>query len=264
MNRKVAWTARRVAVALMLAVAAALSGCTQGQHRAGREEYNAGLAALAAGNLPEAEKRLLAARDQSIGDPDLMFRANYNLGIAYVQDGDRRRADKDPDPAKALELYDQAIGWLRAAIKERTAQGGAELADAQANLSTALAKRSALSDELRKGDKQIEKRLDAVIALQRGILDQAQAAWAIVKTEGTQNPLAGQAELTALANSQRSAGAEAGVVVDMAADDLAQFGFVFARRSGPHGRGSAEISRTRIRDRLREIRSCAGCAETRA
>ncbi|MBP9084660.1 MAG: hypothetical protein KBG15_01020 [Kofleriaceae bacterium] len=217
--------ALRSMLALAFALAfALLSGCTQSQHRAGREEYNAGLAALAAGNLPEAEKRLLAARDQSIGDPDLMFRANYNLGIAYLQDGDRRRADKDPDPAKALELYEQAIGWLRAAIKERSTTGGAELANAQANLVIALAKRSALSDELRKGDKKIEQRLDAVIALQRGILDEAQAAWAIVKTEGTQNPLAGQAELTALANSQRGAGAEAGVVVDMAADEIDEVG----------------------------------------
>ncbi len=213
-----------MAIVIALAMLTGVSACSKGQHRAGREQYNAGLAALAAGNLPEAEKRLLAARDQSIGDPDLMFRANYNLGIAYLQDGDRRRADKDPDPAKALELYDQAIGWLRAAIKERTTTGGDELANAQANLATALAKRSALSDEMRKGEKKIEQRLDAVIALQRGMLDQAQAAWAIVKTEGTQNPLAGQAELTALANSQRGAGAEAGVVVDMAADEIDEIG----------------------------------------
>jgi hypothetical protein len=211
--------------ALLLTVAwMVVVGCEQGDRRAGRQAYNAGIAALAKSDLPEAQKQLLAARDQSVGDPDLMFRANYNLGIAYVQDGDRKRADKDPNPQKALELYDQAIGWIRAAIKERKSTGGDELVDAEANLVIVLAKRSSLNDEMRKDEKRLEKRLDVVIAQQRQILDGAQAAWAKVKQAGAQNPLASQAELTTLANDQRVAGSEAGVVVDMGADEIDAIG----------------------------------------
>jgi hypothetical protein len=207
-----------------------LQGCDQDNRRVGRERYNAGVAALAKNDFATAQTELLAARDKAVGDPDLLFRANYNLGLAYIQEGDRKRADKDPDSNQALTMYENAIGWLRDAVKLRAPQGATadgdsdELTAAKQNLVTVLAKKAALIDELAKGERKLEARLDAVIATERRLWAESQQAWQLVKRGQGQDPLAGRPELIRLASEQRGASAEAGVVGDLAADEIDAIG----------------------------------------
>src|SRR5262249_54774204 len=96
--------------------------------------------------------------------------------------------------------------------------------DTLANLAIAKMRAQALTDELRKGERTLEGRLDAVIAEQRGVLDDAREAWLAIKTAGGKDPLAQQAMLTALADRERGIVADAGVITDLAADEIDAIG----------------------------------------
>ena len=70
--------------------------------------YNAGTAALAAGDYVEAEKSL-AVSARSL-DPDLRYRALYNLGTAFLLQAAK-------DSAHRASLLEQAEGHLRDALR---------------------------------------------------------------------------------------------------------------------------------------------------
>src|SRR5262245_44636815 len=107
-----------------------------GEHRPARDAYNEGVAQLAAGNLEDAEKKLLEARSAAGVDPELRFRAAYDLGIAYALHADKLRGEgKDQDLPKALELAQQAASWLSDATRLKPQD-----ADAKANLAIVRAR----------------------------------------------------------------------------------------------------------------------------
>jgi len=195
-----------------------ITGCI-GEHRDARDKYNEGVAALAKGEYDAAEKALLDARSGAGVDPELRFRAAYDLGVAFAAHADQVKAGKDADLAKALDLAQQAASWLADADRLRPGH-----ADTKANLGIVRARIQAISDELRKGEGKLEVRLDHLIDDQRGVLDEARAAWLAVKQAGGSDPLAQQGTLTTLADRERGIVAEAGVVGDLAADEIDAIG----------------------------------------
>lgn len=64
---------RRIALAIIV-----LAGCI-GEHRDARDKYNEGVVALAKGEHESAEKLLVEARSGAGVDPELRFRAAYDL-----------------------------------------------------------------------------------------------------------------------------------------------------------------------------------------
>ena len=201
-----------------LLLACLIAGCIS-EHRDARDKYNAGVAALAKAEYEAAEKALLDARSQAGVDPELRFRAAYDLGVAFAAHADQKRIGKDADLAKALELAQQAVSWFSDADRLRPGN-----ADTKANLAIVRARVQAIGDELRKGEGKLEVRLDRLIQDQRGVLDEARAAWVAIKQAGGSDPLAQQAALTHLADRERGIGAEAGVVGDLAADEIDAIG----------------------------------------
>jgi hypothetical protein len=205
-------------VCAVAGLAGGLAGCV-GEHRAARDRYNDGVAALAKGDHDAAEKALLDARSQAGVDPELRFRAAYDLGYAFAAHADQKRIGKDADLTMALDLAQQAVSWLGDASRLRP-----DDADTKANLAIVRAKVQAISDELRKGEGKLEVRLDRLIGEQRSVLDEARGAWLAVKEAGGGDPLAQQGTLTHLADRERGIVAEAGVVGDLAADEIDAIG----------------------------------------
>jgi Ca-activated chloride channel homolog len=201
---------------LLLAI---LIACDRGERRDARVKYNEGVDALTASKFDDAEKALLAARSTAGVDPELRFRAAYDLGMAYAAHADQMKTGKDADLNKALELEQQAVTWFSDASHQRT-----DDADTQANLAIVRARAQALTDELARGEGKLEVRLDAVIKEQRGVLDQARDAWIAIKQAGGSDPLAQQDTLTKLADQERGIVAEAGVISDLAADEIDTIG----------------------------------------
>jgi len=190
-----------------------------GEHRAARDVYNQGVAALAKGEYEAAQKLLLDARSQAGVDPQLRFHAAYDLGVAYAAHADQVKLGDKPDLAKALDLAQQALSWFNDASRLRK-----DDPNTLANLAIVRARVQAISDELRKGEGSLEARLDRLITDQRALLDDARGAWLAIKQAGGTDPLAQQATLTHLADRERGIVAEAGVVVDLASDEIDAIG----------------------------------------
>ena len=86
------------------------------------------------------------------------------------------------------------------------------------------ARAAALADEINRGQGKLEARLDAVIDLQRKLLDEARRAWAAIKQAGGADPLAQSTTLGKLADDERGIVAEAGVIGDLASDEIDSIG----------------------------------------
>jgi Ca-activated chloride channel homolog len=206
----------RIIVLLVMFVSAA---CGKTEHRAAREQYNSGIELLAKGDHEAAETALLEARSLAGVDPELRFRAAYNLGLAYAAHAEKVKTGENADLAKALELTQQAVSWFSDAARLRK-----DDSDTLANLAIVRARAQAIGDELRKGEGKLEARLDAVINDQRGVLDDARGAWLAIKQAGGTDPLAQQGTLTHLADKERGIVAEAGVIEDLAGEEIDAIG----------------------------------------
>jgi len=201
-------------VMLVMLVMLAIAGCG-GEYRPARDTYNEGVNALAGGDHETAEKLLIEARSAAGVDPELRFRAAFDLGVAYAQHSQKIQAGQDADIAKALELAQQAVSWFNDAQRLRK-----DDAPTVANLAVMRARVQYLSDELRKGETKLEARLDSAIKEQREILDEARVAWYAIKQTGGSDPLAEQGPLTHLADRERGVVSEVGVVSDLAIDEI--------------------------------------------
>jgi hypothetical protein len=206
----------RVIVTLLLLVGLASCG---GQRREARATFNDGTAALAKGELEQAEKLLVDARDKAGMDPDLQFRSAYNLGLVYAAQSEKAKSGEEPDLEKALSLAQTAAMWFGDASRQHENDK-----DTTTNLAIVRARIQAISDELRKGEGSLEARLDAVIGEQRGVLDGAREAWVAIKETGGSDPLAQQGALANLADRERGIVAEAGTLTDLAADEIDAIG----------------------------------------
>ncbi len=197
----------------------ALVVACSGEHRAARDLYNQGVASLAKGDYEAAEKQFLEARSTAGVDPELRFRAAYDLGIAFAAHADKVRQGEDADLQKALDLAQQAASWLADAARLRK-----DDKDTQANLAIVRARVQSISDQLRESEGTLEARLDKLIEEQRELLDDARVAWVEIKQAGGADPLAQQSSLTHLADRERGVVAEAGVLQDLSADEIDAIG----------------------------------------
>jgi hypothetical protein len=202
-----------------LALLAIVFSCSPAEHREAREKYNTGVDALTKGDFDAAEKALLDARSNAGVDPDLRFRAAYDLGLAYAAHADKMKTGKDADLSKALGLEQQAVSWFADAAQLRK-----DDSDTKSNLATVRARAAALADEINRDKSKLEARLDAVIDSQRTLLDEARRAWAAIKQAGGADPLAQQSALSKLADDERGIVAEAGVIGDLASDEIDSIG----------------------------------------
>ena len=204
----------RRAIALVIIVA-----CSPSEHRAARERYNEGVTLLASGDFAGAEKALIDARNQAGYDGELRFRAAYDLGLAYAAHADKTKSGENADLAAALEQEQQAVSWFLDAQRLRSND-----ADTKDNLAIARARVAAIQDQLDKGQNKLEARLDAVIGEQRGVLDEARGAWQAIREAHGADPLAQQSALASLADKERGVIAEAGVIGDLAGEEIDTIG----------------------------------------
>ncbi|MGE3544558.1 MAG: hypothetical protein AB7L28_11520 [Kofleriaceae bacterium] len=204
----------RIVAILLLVVAAC-----RGEHRNARELYNQGVAALAAGQLDEARQHLLEARNQAGVDPELRFHAAYDLGVTIAGQADKAKLGEQPDLKTARELTAEAKSWFGDALALRP-----DDANTKANLAIIRARLKALDDELLRGQGGLEARLGMLIERQRRVLDGARGAWVAIKQAGGVDPTAQNNVLSPLADEERGITAEAGVLVDLTADDIDAIG----------------------------------------
>lgn len=199
----------------ILIILIALAACGEEETRPARATYNQALAKLAGTDFEGAETALMEARSAAGVDPELRFRAAYNLGLAYAGHAEKIKSGEKPDLKHALELAQQAAWWFGDAARLRPTDKAT--AD---NLAILRARVQALSDELRKNEGKLEVRLDALIAQQREILERSRATWREVEKAKGLDPLAQKDVMLGLADRSRGIVAEAGVIQDVAADEI--------------------------------------------
>ena len=192
-----------------------------------RGHYNVGLEQLAAGEPEAAAAAFLTARDEAGPDPELRYRAAFNLGVALATQADFASESADaaapPDEAEGeqasgeavIDLLRQSAAWFNDAV--RLAPPGDD--DARVNLELVSRRILHLADQLNEGDK-LERRLDRLIDDQRGVRDQVRHLLAeVVAQEANAQPIGFKTEFEALASRERVLMAEVGDGIDLAAEE---------------------------------------------
>jgi len=128
-----------------------------------REVYNSGFDALAAADLENAERRFRMARSDGAQDPELRFRATYNLGLAAARRAESQRSEQ---PEAALQMYYAAADRFRDAVRQRP-----DDAESRHNLEVVLQRALLLADEIaRQREGGLEEQIAKLIERQRQIL----------------------------------------------------------------------------------------------
>ena len=192
-----------------------------------RGQYNLGLEQLAAGDPNAAAQAFLTARDEAGPDPELRYRAAFNLGLALAAQADFSPADDAAPPAdesdqneqasapQVIDLLRQSAAWFNDAV--RLAPPGDD--DARVNLELVSRRIGQLADQMNEGDK-LERRLDRLIDDQRGVRDQIRQLLGAVSEQGASaEPLGFKTEFEALASRQRMLIAEVGDGIDLATEE---------------------------------------------
>ena len=190
-----------------------------------RGQYNLGIERLAQGDPNAAAEAFLAARDEAGPDPELRYRAAFNLGLALAaqadfSDDDAAQADESEPNEQAsvmqvIDLLRQSAAWFNDAV--RLAPPGDD--DARVNLELISRRIAQLADQMNEGDK-LERRLDRLIDDQRGVRDQIRQLLGVVSEQGASaEPLGFKTEFEALASRQRMLIAEVGDSIDLASEE---------------------------------------------
>jgi hypothetical protein len=213
---------KRLLVALAgLVLVVSWSGCLDGPPQPARVRYNEGVKALAEDKFEEATQAFLDARSEAGYDGALRYRAAFNLGQTYARQGEKAAADgADHDAAAAIEHYRQAAAWFSDALRLQK-----DDPDARANLERVQARILALVDEANQGENGLEKRLEQLIAGERKLRDLVRGLWQAQDERGAgADPLADKDAFDATSTQQRTLAAEAGVVADLAGDEITAIG----------------------------------------
>jgi len=242
-----------------------------------RGRYNLGLAHLEAGDHEAAATEFLAARDQAGPDPELRYRAAFNLALALavgVGFGDAGEgtipetppveSDQEPPPGEVIETLRQSAAWFNDAV--RLAPPGDD--DARINLELVSKWILQLADALNEGDK-LEARLDRLIDDQRGVRDDVRRLLAEIADEGaTAEPVGFDGEFHALAVRERMLMAEVGDCVDLAAEERLYIEQTPEEQRSPEQQGRAyqlsmlngylERARQSLSDSRRRLRRLEG------
>ena len=175
-----------------------------------RERYNRGLTQLAAEDFATAADTFLAARDDAGPDPQLRYRAAFNLGYALAQS-----VGEDAEPAEAIETLRQAAAWFNDAVRLAPPEDD----DARVNLELVSRRILQLADQLNADDR-LTAALDRLIDDQRGVRDRLRGLLTDIGQVGADaEPLGFKAEFDGLASRERALLAEVGDSVDLAAEE---------------------------------------------
>ena len=187
------------------------------QELTARATYNAGLEKLRAGDHEAAAEAFLDARDRAGPDPELRYRAAFNLGLALAAG-----AGDPADDGESAEIRRQAIAALRRSAAwfgdaVRLAPPGDD--DARVNLELVSRRILQIADSLRDTDR-LQERLDRLIDDQRDVRDQVRRLLAEVQAEGAATePLDFKDAYHGLASRERALAAEVGDGIDLAAEE---------------------------------------------
>ena len=180
-----------------------------------RGQYNHALGRLAEGAFAEAAAGFLGARDAAGPDPELRYRAAFNLGLALAGEADAAAVAAPDAVEDRIETLRDSAAWFHDAV--RLAPEGDD--DARVNLEVVLRRIAQLADQLNAGHG-LEARLDRVIDDQRGVRDRLRHLLAEVEAEGaTAEPTGFQDAFEALAVQERTLLAEAADIADLAAEE---------------------------------------------
>ena len=175
-----------------------------------RERYNRGLTQLAAEDFATAADTFLAARDDAGPDPQLRYRAAFNLGYALAQS-----VGEDAEPAEAIETLRQAAAWFNDAVRLAPPEDD----DARVNLELVSRRILQLADQLNADDR-LTAALDRLIDDQRGVRDRLRGLLTDIGQAGADaEPLGFKPEFDGLASRERALLAEVGDSVDLAAEE---------------------------------------------
>ena len=180
-----------------------------------RGRYNLGLRQLAAEEHEAAAETFLAARDNAGPDPQLRYRAAFNLGLALASG-----VGEDTPPAQAIDTLRRSAAWFNDAV--RLAPPGDD--DARINLELVSRRVLALADQLNDGTS-LQGRLDRLIDDQRGIRDGIRGVLQDATPEGNASErmmtvvLEDHVAFNALASRERALAADVGECIDLATEE---------------------------------------------
>ena len=194
-----------------------------------RARYNLGLTLLAAQDYENAASEFLAARDDAGPDPQLRYRAAFNLGIALAES-----VPAETPPEQAIDILRQSAAWFGDAVRLAPPQDD----DARINLELVSRRVMALADQLNQGGR-LEARLDRLIDDQRGVRDQVRGLLTDIANEGAgAEPLGFSSEFEGLAGRQRVLAADVGDSIDLAAEERS-----FIEQTPPEERSQEQLGR---------------------
>ncbi len=185
-------------IALVLGLAVALgAGCSKtSQNREARVKYNEALALFAKKDWNKAAEAFLAARDKAGPDPELRYRAAFNLGLTKANQAD---AVSKQEPEKAIELLRSAGDWFFDALSKKPNDK-----EARANLEAVQRRAEVLADKINQGKNTLAAKIDLLIQNQRALLEKVRQLMSQVAAAGAKaDPVAFEAPFRALAVRER-------------------------------------------------------------
>ena len=175
-----------------------------------RGRYNRGLTHLDGAAHDAAAEDFLAARDSAGPDPELRYRAAFNLGLALAHG-----VAEEAPPAEAIDTLRQSAAWFNDAV--RLAPPGDD--DARVNLELVSRRILALADQLNEGAT-LEGRIDRLIDDQRSVRDGIRGLLADVAVqEAGSEPHGFQDGFRGLASRERMLLADVGESIDLATEE---------------------------------------------
>lgn len=175
-----------------------------------RGHYNLGLTRLDSADHEAAAGAFLTARDSAGPDPELRYRAAFNLGLALAHG-----VAEDAAPADAIDALRQSAAWFNDAV--RLAPAGDD--DARVNLELVSRRILALADQLNQGAT-LENRIERLIDDQRSVRDAIRGLLAdVAAEEAGSEPLGFQDGFRALASRERMLLADVGECIDLATEE---------------------------------------------
>lgn len=175
-----------------------------------RGRYNAGLGQLATGDSQAAADAFLAARDAAGPDPELRYRAAFNLALALATG-----VAPDTPPEEAIDTLRSSAAWFNDAVRLAPPDDD----DARINLELVSQRILELADQLNEGNR-LEARLDRLIDDQRGLRDAVRRLLAEVEAEEADTePIGFKNDFDALASHERRLMAEVGEGIDLAVEE---------------------------------------------
>ena len=175
-----------------------------------RGRYNAGLDRLGAGDSQAAADAFLAARDDAGPDPELRYRAAFNLALALATG-----VAPETPPEEAIDTLRQSAAWFSDAVRLAPPDDD----DARINLELVSKRILEIADQLNEGNR-LEARLDRLIDDQRGLRDDVRRLLADVDAEGAgTEPIGFKSDFDGLASRERRLAAEVGEGIDLAAEE---------------------------------------------